>query len=159
MSNQDQLSQVESWLGRPFTQDELLPAESLDRLSPEHLAVVQALAPRSTFTAMLYLRNIVSTASLRDLQPFVDDLASGVRAAQPKDWPNLPLFERYAGRPLSIAEKQSVSSLEELAPEHREMVATLARQERTVAFLYLCRVVPSATAEARGAFVTQVLSG
>ena len=159
MTNQDQISQVESWLGRPLTEEERLPAESLEMLSPAQLAVVESLAPRSAFTAMLYLRNIVSTALVKDLQPFVDDLASGVRSTQPNDWPNLPLFERYAGRPLSIAEKQSVSSLEKLAPAHHAMVATLARQERTVAFLYLCRVVPSATADARDAFVTQLLGG
>jgi len=158
MTDQDQLLQVESWLGRPLTQGELLPVESLDVLSPAQLAVVQALAPRSAFVAMLYLRNIVSTALVKDLQPFVDEFASGCRSAQPKEWPNLALFERYAGRALSIAEKQSVTSLHELAPAHRAMAATLALREPTVALLYLRRVAPSAAADACDTLVKQLAS-
>ena len=77
-------------------------------------------------------------------------LASGLRAVHPvsAELANLPLFERYAGRVLSVAEKETVATLEDLSTAHREITATLARQERTVAFLYLRRIVPSAEAEA-----------
>jgi hypothetical protein len=156
MSNPDQILQMESWLGRSLTPEELVPVESLEVLSPAHLAVVEILAPRSAFSAMLYLRNVVPSALVRDIQPFVDDFASGSRAAQPREWPNLALFERYAGRALSAAEKCSVSALDELSPEHIALATIFARQDQTVAFLYLSRVVPSATPTESGSLVRQL---
>lgn len=148
--------QVEDNLGRPLTQEELSPAESLETLSPAHLAVVETLAPRSTFAARLYLRSIVSTSLTQEFQTIIDDFASGLRSTQPKEWPNLPLFERYAGRVLSPAEKQSVASLEELSPAHLAIASMLAREEHPIAFLYLRRVVPSAALEACGDLVKQL---
>lgn len=156
MSNQDQIAQVESWLERSLAPEELLPAESLEALSLAQLAVVEALARRSAFSAMLYLRNVVPSALVRDLQPFVDGFASGTRSAQPREWPNLALFERYAGRTLSAAEKRSVSALDELSVEHIALATSLARQDETVAFLYLSRVVPSAAPEASGSLVKRL---
>jgi hypothetical protein len=81
MGDSDHQSQVESWLGRPLIADELVPAPSLERLSPAQLAVVEAIAPRDAFSAMLYLRILVANVLVRDLKPFVDEILTRRRRA------------------------------------------------------------------------------
>jgi hypothetical protein len=162
--------QIERWLGRPLTVDELRPAESLEALADDQLDVVAAIRPKNLVAPVLYLNFLVPSAPMDVLTPFIDNIASvvaarkyptsnraqpsgddsssGARSTQSHDWPNLPLFERYAGRALSPIEKQPANSLEELSPAHLAITSMLARQERTVAFLYLRRIVPSAAAGA-----------
>lgn len=163
--------QIERWLGRPLTEDELRPVESLDALADDQLGVVAAIRPKNLVAPLLYLNFLVPSASMDALTPFIDDIAnviaargsqgfaSGARGPQSDDWPNLPLFERYAGRALSPAEKRPATNLQELSPAHLAITSLLAQQQETVAFLYLRRIAPSAAIEACSDLVKRLATG
>jgi hypothetical protein len=149
--------QIERWLDRQLTDDELHPVESLEDLTNDQLEVVAQLRPQNLIAPILYLNFVVPSATMAVLSPFIDNIADVVAARKPpRDWPNLPLFERVAGRALSASEKRSVATLQELSPEHLALATTLARQEHVVAFLYLGRVVPGVDADACDALVSKL---
>ena len=145
--------QIEAWLGRPLVESELRTVDSLEALTDEQLAVVAAIRPRNLIAPLLFLQAVVPNATTPEIREMLDDVDAFIAARHPRELANLPLFERYAGRPLSADEKAPVATLEDLSIAHRAIAATLARQEHTVAFLYLRRIVPSATAEACNALV------
>lgn len=145
--------QIEAWLGRPLTDSELRTVDSLEALTDEQLAVVAAIRPRNLIAPLLFLQAVVPTATTPEIREVLDDVDALIAARHPRELANLPLFERYAGRPLSADEKTTVATLENLSSAHRAIATTLAQQEHTVAFLYLHRIVPSATAEACNALV------
>jgi hypothetical protein len=91
------------------------------------------------------------TAALRidDLEPFVDVIASAIQTAPPRDLPNLPLFERYLGRPLEPSEKVQVTRIEDLSAAHLAVASLLLRAEPPVGSMYLQRIVPAVAPEDR----------
>jgi hypothetical protein len=166
--------QVETWLGRSLAPEELLPAVSLEVLSPSQLAVVEAIAPRDTFSAMLYLRNIVPSALVRDLQPFVDDLASGrrmsretergsesrakfaARSAPQIEPKHRQQIEKWLHRQLTDDELRSVDSLAALTNDQLEVVAELRPNNLIAPVLYLNFVVASATMNELTPFIDDI---
>ena len=147
---------IEDLLGRELTDSELHPVDSLDALTREQLAVVAAIQPRSVTVPVLFLRAVVPTASSRDIMKTVDQVFAIIAARFPPELGNLPLFERYAGRALSAAEKSPVASLEALSPVHLAIAATLARQEKGIACLYLRRIAPSTSPDECDALAAQL---
>jgi hypothetical protein len=149
--------QIERWLRRQLTEDELRPVESLEALANDQLEVVAELRPQNLIAPVLYLNFVDPSATMADLTPFIDNIADIVAARKaPRDWPNLALFERYAGRALSAAEKRSAATLQDLSPEQIALATTLACQEQAVAFLYLGRVVPGVDVDACNALVSEL---
>lgn len=151
--------QIEAWLGRRLTDSELQPVESLQALTDEQLAVVAAIRPRNLIAPLLFVRAVVPTASTSEIRELIDDLGAFIALRRRPDLANLALFEHHVGRPLSAAEKAPAATLGEVSPAHLAIAATLARQAQTVAFLYLRRIVPSATTEACSAVVKQLAAG
>src|ERR1041384_2353814 len=99
--------QIEAWLGRPLTDSELRTVESLRELTDEQLAVVAAIRPRNLIAPLLFLQAVVPNATTPEIREVLDDVEAFIAARHPRpaELANLPLFERYAGRPLSADEK------------------------------------------------------
>jgi len=65
------LHQVEEWLERPLTNEELAPVTSLDELAATQLAVVKALANRR-LEGLIYLRTVVPGVLGNDALALID---------------------------------------------------------------------------------------
>ena len=143
MIDPDHRQQVEDWLGRPLTDDELRPVASLDAVTDEQLAVVAAIRPRNLIAPQLFVRAIVPTARPSDIRRIVDEIDDMISARRRPEWSNLALFERYLGRPLVAAEKSSAPALDTLSSAQLAVATAIARQEITVACLYLHRIAPT----------------
>lgn len=153
----DHKRQIEDWLGRQLTNDELRPVESLDALSDDQLAVVAVIRPRNLIAPLLYLRFVVPSALTRELINLIDNIAGVVASRRPPlDLPNLPLFERYLGRSLEPVERMQVAALEDLSPAHIAAATALFNAEPMVGFLYLQRIAPAAPIEACSRLATQL---
>ncbi len=149
--------QIEAWLNRRLSDVELEPAASLEALTDAQLAVVAEIQPRNLVTPMLFLRAVAPDADRRAMQRLVDDIEGVVAARKPpRDWPNLPLFERHLGRPLVPSEKATAVTLATLSPTHLAVATELAHKELPVAFLYLHRVVPNESIDACQALAKQL---
>jgi hypothetical protein len=72
--------QIERWLGRQLTEDELRPVQSLDALTDDQLGVVAAIRPNNIVAPVLYLNFVVPSASMDALTPFIDNIADVVVA-------------------------------------------------------------------------------
>lgn len=135
-------SSIECTLGRPLTDDELVPAATLDALTEHHLAVMMVLREQNLVTTLHYLRAVVPEVLGRDARRFIDEY-------QP---PSLPLppgtYAALLGRPLTDRERTPGTTLDALAIEQRELALSLAKEaHRIVAFMYLRRIAPASTAE------------
>src|SRR5262245_58180016 len=134
--------QVEEWLERPLTDDELVTVPRLDVLSLAQLAVVDTVANRNRLACLLYLRGIVEDVTMTEATAFMQRLerprggpawhASGERRAQ---------VEACLYRALTEAELAPVGSLGELTIAHLAVVRRLARYQRLAGFMYLEGVV------------------
>jgi hypothetical protein len=62
---------IETWLGRPLTDAELVPVPSLSALSNVELDVVKVLAARQRTACISYLLTIVVDPPVRDILLFL----------------------------------------------------------------------------------------
>ncbi len=142
--------QIESWLHRSLTNEELLPASSLDALTDDQVAIVAAIQPHNRIAPMLFLKAVVPTAAHRDIIDFIDNIEDiAVVRLPPPELPDQRIFEHFAGRPLEPAERARVGTVYKMNPAQIELAETLARKDRAVAFLYLSRVAPDDSIEVR----------
>jgi hypothetical protein len=63
--------QVEAWLGRSITDDELVEVHSLDELTKAQRKVVRSLA-RHRLNCLLYLRAVIPDITMHDAMPWLD---------------------------------------------------------------------------------------
>jgi hypothetical protein len=142
--------QVESWLHRLLTDDELRPAPSLAALTDAQVAVVAAIRPHNRIAPMLFLQAVVPTAAHRDIVDFIDNIDDlALARVPPAELPDQRIFEHFAGRPLDPAERALVGTVYKMNPPQIELATTLARKDRAVAFLYLSRIAPDDSIEQR----------
>jgi hypothetical protein len=143
-------AQVEMWLKRPLTDDELQTVSSFDALTDEQVAIVAAIRPRNLIAPLLFLKAVVPTATHREVVDFMDTI-EGVAIVRrpPPELPDQRIFEHFAGRPLEPADRARVGTIYKMNPAQIELVETLARKDRAVAFLYLSRVAPDDSIEVR----------
>src|SRR5215470_12929043 len=73
--------QVEEWLERPLTDDELVTVTGLDALSLAQLAVVDVLVSRNRLACLLYLRGVIEDVSMAEATAFMQ------RLERPRDAP------------------------------------------------------------------------
>lgn len=79
--------QIERWLGRRLTEDELRQVQSLDALTEGQLEIVAAIRPNNIVAPVLYLNFVVPSASMDALTPFIDNIAD-VLVARRSDRPS-----------------------------------------------------------------------
>ena len=146
-------AQIETWLHRPLTDDELHPVGSFAELTDDQVAIVAAIHPRNVIAPLLFLKVVVPTATHRDVVDFMDTIEDVyVVRFPPTELPDQRIFEHFAGRPLEPAERARVGTIYKMNPAQLELATTLARKDRAVAFLYLSRIAPDDTIEQRNDF-------
>jgi hypothetical protein len=143
--------QVEMFLRRPLTDDELQEVPSLDQLTDDQIAVVTTIRPRNRIAPALYVKAVVPTANHADVMKFIDEDIEriAIERRPPEDLPNQHMFEHHAGRPLRPMERVRVESFEKMSHEQIELARTLARAGLATCFLYLSRIVPGESTERR----------
>jgi hypothetical protein len=151
--------QIENWLHRQLTDDELRPASSLDGLSDDQVSVVAEIQPRNRIAPMLFLQAIVPTAKRLEILDYIDNIQDVyVVRFPPPELPDERIFEHYAGRPLEPAERVRAGTVYKMTSEQVALAKTLALEDLAVAFLYLSRVAPDETIEQRH-YVAKHLAG
>jgi hypothetical protein len=151
--------QIETWLHRQLTEDELRPVNSLDMLSDDQVAVVAEIQPRNRIAPMLFLQAVVPTAKRLDVLDYIDNIQDvHVVRFPPPELPDQRIFEHYAGRPLEPAERVRAGTVYKMTSEQVELAKTLALKDLAVAFLYLTRIAPDETIEQRH-YVAKHLAG
>lgn len=152
-------SQIESWLHRPLTDEELRPVSSLDMLSDEQVSIVASIQPRNAIAPGLFLQAVVPTASFRDVIDYIDSIQDVyIVRYPPPELPDQRIFEHYAGRSLEPAERVRAGTVYKMRGAQVELAKTLALKDLTVAFLYLSRVAADETIEQRH-YVAKHLAG
>lgn len=68
----DRLRQIEGWVGRPLTPDELIAVASVSDLSAAHKNVFEPLALKNRLAAFLYLRSVVPSLLHNEALAIVD---------------------------------------------------------------------------------------
>jgi len=143
-------AQVEMWLHRPLTDEELQTVSSFDALTNEQVAIVAAIHPRNVIAPLLFLKAVVPTATHRDVVDFMENIeAVAVVRMPPPELPDQRIFEHFAGRPLAPAERARVGTVYKMNPSQIELAELLARKDRAVGFLYLSRIAPDDDIEVR----------
>jgi hypothetical protein len=147
--------QVEYWLGRPLTDEELVVVADLASLPPSHLAVIEYLYRRENGLAALdYLLGVTTDVDRSTLRNYVHgfdaviaqrDKPTGLRAQQ--------LYESELGRALTADETVGATSLQSITHAQREVARALAAKDRGVALAYLHDLVPCASSQDRQAFL------
>lgn len=157
--DQKHRGQIEAWLHRPLTDEELRPASSLDTLSDDQVAVVASIQPRNRIAPLLFLEALVPTAKHQDVIDYIDSVQDVyiVRFPAP-ELPDQRIFEHYAGRPLEPAERVRAGTVYKMTSAQVELAKMLALKDLTVAFLYLSRVASEETIEQRQ-YVAKHLAG
>lgn len=151
--------QIETWLHRQLTDDELRPVNSLDMLSDDQVSVVAEIQPRNRIAPMLFLQAVVPTAKRLDILDYIDNIQDVyVVRFPPPELPDQRIFEHYAGRPLESAERVRAGTVYKMTSAQVELAKTLALKDLAVAFLYLSRVAPDETIEQRH-YVAKHLAG
>lgn len=151
--------QVEAWLHRPLTDEELQPVSSFDMLSDDQVTVVASIQPRNRIAPLLFLQAVVPTADHQDLIDYIDNIQDVyVVRCPPLELPDQRIFEHYAGRPLEPAERVRAGTVYKMTSAQVELAKVLALKDLTVAFLYLSRVAPDETIEQRH-YVAKHLAG
>jgi hypothetical protein len=146
-------AQIESWLERPLTDDELRPASSLAALTDDQVAIVAAIRPHNRIAPMLFLKAVVPTATHQDVLDFMDTIEEVVVVRRPpSELPDQRIFEHFAGRPLEPGERVRVGTVYKMTPAQIDLAKTLAQKDRAVAFLYLSRIAPDDAIEQRNDF-------
>ena len=151
--------QIEDWLARPLTDDELRPVNSLEMLSDDQVAIVAAIQPHNRIAPMLFLQAVVPTATRLDIVDYIDNIQDVyVIRCPPPELPDQRIFEHYTGGPLAHAERVLAGTVYKLTSAQVELAKLLAPKDLTVAFLYLSRVAPEETIEQRQ-YVAKHLAG
>jgi uncharacterized protein related to proFAR isomerase len=151
--------QIESWLHRALTDEELRPVSSLDALSDDQVAVVAAIQPRNRIAPLLFLDAVVLSAKHQDIIDYIDSVQDVyVVRFPPPELPDQRIFEHYAGRPLEPAERVRAGTVYKMTSAQVVLAKTLALKDLTVAFLYLSRVASDETIEQRH-YVAKHLAG
>jgi len=152
-------AQIEGWLRRPLTDEELQPVSSLDMLSDDQVSIVADIRPRNRIAPMLFLQAVVPTAEFRNILDYIDNIEDVyVVRRPPPDLPDQRIFENYAGRPLEPAERVRAGTVYKMTSAQVELAKTLALKDLAVAFLYLSRVASDETIEQRH-YVVKHLAG
>jgi hypothetical protein len=152
-------AQIEDWLHRPLTDDELRPVGSLDMLSDDQVSIVAEIQPRNRIAPSLFLQAIVPTAGFVDILDYIDGIQDVyIVRFPPQELPDQRIFEHYAGRPLEPAERVRAGTVYKMTSAQVELATTLALKDLTIAFLYLSRVAPDETIEQRQ-YVAKHLAG
>jgi hypothetical protein len=151
--------QIEAWLHRSLTDEELRPVSSFDMLSDDQIAVVASIQPRNRIAPLLFLQALIPTADHQDLIDYIDNIQDVyVVRFPPPELPDQRIFEHYAGRPLEPAERVRAGTVYKMTSAQVELAKTLALKDLAVAFLYLSRVAPDETIEQRH-YVAKHLAG
>lgn len=151
--------QIEAWLHRSLTDEELRPASSFDMLSDDQVAVVASIQPRNRIAPLLFLQALIPNADHQDLIDYIDNIEDVyVVRFPPPELPDQQIFEHYAGRPLEPAERVRAGTVYKMTSAQVELAKTLALKDLAVAFLYLSRVAPDETIEQRH-YVAKHLAG
>jgi hypothetical protein len=151
--------QIEAWLGRPLTDDELRPASSLDTLSDDQVSVVASIQPRNRIAPLLFLQAVVPSADHQDLIDYSDNIQDVYVACRPPpELPDQRIFEHYAGRPLEPAERVRAGTVYKMTSAQVGLAKTLALKDLAIAFLYLSYIAPDETIEQRH-YVAKHLAG
>jgi hypothetical protein len=151
--------QIETWLHRPLTEEELRPVSSLDMLSDDQVSIVAAIQPRNRIAPLLFLQTVVPTARHQDVIDYIDNIEDVyVIRRLPAELPDQRIFEHYAGRPLEPAERVRAGTVYKMTHAQVELAKTLALKDLAVAFLYLSCIAPDETIEQRH-YVAKHLAG
>jgi hypothetical protein len=151
--------QIEDWLDRPLTDEELRPVTSLEELSNDQVAIVASIQPRNRIAPMLFLQAVVPSGGFREILDYIDSIQDVyVVRFPPPELPDQRIFEHYAGRPLEPAERVRAGTVYKMTSAQVELAKTLALKDLTVAFLYLSRVASDETIEQRH-YVAKHLAG
>jgi hypothetical protein len=151
--------QIEAWLDRPLTDEELRPVSSLDMLSDDQVSIVAEIQPRNRIAPMLFLQAVVPTVGYRDVLDYIDNIEDvHVVRHPPPELPDQRIFEHYAGRPLEPAERVRAGTVYKMTHAQVELAKTFALKDLTVAFLYLSRIAPDEAIEQRQ-YVAKHLAG
>jgi hypothetical protein len=152
-------SQVEAWLHRALTEDELRSVSSFEMLSDDQVAVIAAIQPRNRIAPLLFLQSLIPTAHHQDLIDYIDNIQEvHVARRPPPELPDQRIFEHYAGRPLEPAERVLAGTVYKMTSAQVELAKALALKDLAVAFLYLSRVASEETIEQRH-YVAKHLAG
>ena len=142
--------QIESWLDRPLTEEDLRPASSLDTLSDTQVLIVASIQPHNRIAPLLFLQAVVPTAEYLDIVDYIENIQDVyVVRHPPPELPDQRIFEHYARRPLDPAERVRAGTVYKMTPAQIELAKTFALQDIAVAFLYLSRIAPDDTIEQR----------
>jgi hypothetical protein len=151
--------QVEAWLHRPLTDEELQPVSSFDTLSDDQVAVIAAIQPRNRIAPLLFLQAVVPAADHQNLIDYIDSIQDVyVVRHPPPELPDQRIFEHYAGRPLEPAERVRAGTVYKMTSAQVELAKTFALKDIAIAFLYLSRIAPDETIEQRH-YVAKHLAG
>jgi len=151
--------QIEDWLDRPLTDEELRPVTSLEELSNDQVAIVASVQPRNRIAPMLFLQAVVPSGEFREILDYIDSIQDVyVARFPPPELPDQRIFEHYAGRPLEPAERVRAGTVYKMTSAQVELAKMLALKDLTVAFLYLSRVAAEETIEQRH-YVAKHLAG
>jgi hypothetical protein len=152
-------AQIEDWLHRPLTDEELRPVSSLDMLSDDQVSIVAEIQPRNRIAPALFLRAVVPTAEFQDVLDYIDSIQDVyIVRFPPPELPDQRIFEHYAGRPLEPAERFCAGTVYKMKSAQVQLAKTLALKDIAVAFLYLSRVAADETIEQRH-YVAKHLAG
>jgi hypothetical protein len=152
-------AQIERWLHRPLTDDELRSVSSLDMLSDDQVSVVAEIQPRNRIAPMLFLQAVVPAAKRREILDYIDNIQDVyVVRRPPPDLPDQQIFEHYAGRPLEPAERVRAGTVYKMTSAQVDLAKLFALKDLAVAFLYLSRVAADETIEQRH-YVAKHLAG
>ncbi|MEO8700015.1 MAG: hypothetical protein ABI867_08220 [Kofleriaceae bacterium] len=142
--------QIEMYLRRTLTDEDLVTAPSFDDLTDPQIELVASLRPRNLIAPMLYLRAVVPTATQSEAMEFLERVEELHIERQPaQELRDRAIFEHYAGRTLTNAECAHIATVHDMSPAHIELGQVLARKDVTIAFLYLSRIAPDETIEQR----------
>jgi len=105
-------AQIESWLHRPLTDDELRPVASFDELTDDQVAVVAEIRPRHMIAPMLFLQHVVPNATHLEIRTFMDNIEEvAIARRPPPELPDQRIFEHFAARALQPAERARAGTL------------------------------------------------
>lgn len=152
-------AQIEDWLDRQLTDEELRPVSSLEMLSDDQVSIIAEIRPRNRIAPTLFVQAVVPTAKFREILDYIDNIEDVYIARfPPPELPDQRIFEHYAGRPLEPAERVRAGTVYKMTSAQVELAKTLALKDITVAFLYLSRVAADETIEQRH-YVAKHLAG
>jgi len=154
-------AQIEMWLGRPLTDDELESVPTSSDLTESHARVLAHLYRKKSGTALvMYIHHVVPSAGIHGAHRFVaeydgppsnDSTSGNLRM--------LSTYEHFLGRKMNRDEQQRQNSLQDLSAKQRIVARELARGDSIVAISYLTEIVKGSSGHERERMIQALSAG